>query len=77
MAFASARASLEQQSALEQEVASLRDPLAAAASTPTMEFESNLTFVQEGMAVARKTIGKYHAEVQTRRNQMDYDSHRD
>lgn len=71
-AFTSAEASLQKQSALEQELASLKDQLAVTGSFPLLDFESKNASVYEEMAVPSHKISKLCADVQTGCNQMDY-----
>lgn len=76
MASTSAAAFVKRRSALEQEVAFLRDQLSAAVSTPMAGVESKLASVREDLAAANHSIGKLRAEVQTGRVQMDYKQQR-
>lgn len=70
--FTSTKAFLKRQSALEQEMASLRDRLSAALSTPSVEVESELSSVREDLAATNDTIGKLRAEMKKCRDTMDY-----
>lgn len=64
-AFISTEASLKRQSALNKEVASLRNQLSASFSAPSVDVESKLASVREKLAAANDTFCKLCAKVKT------------